>query len=229
MMKLAQDYLVYRRSLGYALRIEGSQLLNFASYVDRLNHQGPLTLDVALRWARLPKKASPLYWARRLEIIRPFAKYCASFDPKTEIPPPGFLGAAHRRITPHIYSPDQIQDLMNSARELSGQLRPHTYATLIGLLACTGLRISEALHLHRDDVDLQRKIINVRCSKFQKSRLVPLHGTSNKALENYAKIRDNHCLLRGAKHEQSHCGKQLTAYCVNGSSRKSCILKIWFS
>ncbi len=191
--RLAKEYLAHRRSLGFALRIEGNQLLKFARYLDRQKYRGPLTLDLAMRWARVPKNASPLYWARRLEIVRPFAKYCAAFDSLTEIPPQGFLGSAHRRTTPYIYTEDQIQGLMTASRELSGNLRPYSYATLIGLLACTGLRISEALGLQQNDVDLSQKVATIRRSKYQKSRLVPLHHSASKSLRHYARIRDeNH-------------------------------------
>ena len=63
-------------------------------------HRGPLTTELAVRWARLPAEASPLYQARRLEVVRCFARHRAIFDPATEIPPEGLLGSAHRRTDP---------------------------------------------------------------------------------------------------------------------------------
>src|SRR5262245_5108105 len=89
---LAQEYLAYRRGLGFNLRIEGQLLLRFAEYADRTGHRGPLTTELAVRWARLPRDASPAYWARRLNIVRGFARHRAIFDPRTEIPPQGLLG-----------------------------------------------------------------------------------------------------------------------------------------
>jgi hypothetical protein len=77
MTRLAQEYLAQRRKLGFQLRIEGQQLLLFARWADRIGHRGPLTIDLALRWARLPRKATPLYWARRLEVVRCFARHLA--------------------------------------------------------------------------------------------------------------------------------------------------------
>jgi hypothetical protein len=102
MVRLVEEYLDYRRRLGYQLRIEGQMLLEFARYADRSGHCGPLTTEFAVRWARLPAEAAPLYQARRLEVVRCFARYRAVFDPATEIPPKGLLGSAHRRTTPHI-------------------------------------------------------------------------------------------------------------------------------
>ena len=62
-------------------------------------------------------------------------------------------------------------------------LQPHTYRTLIGLLAVTGLRISEALALRFSEVTPQGLLIHK--TKFQKTRLVPLHETTAAALDRY--------------------------------------------
>lgn len=195
MVSLAQEYLAYRRSLGFQLRIEGSQLLNFARYADQRGHCGYPTTDLAIEWARLPHRASLLYQARRLEVVRCFARYCAVLEPCTEIPPKGLLGPAHRRTTPYIFTESQVGQLLAAARELppSGGLRARTYATLFGLLACTGLRISEALKLRDDDVDLGQGLLRVAQTKFNKTRLVPLSGSARGALSDYAHNRDQLC------------------------------------
>jgi integrase/recombinase XerD len=104
MLDLVADYLHARRDLGYQLRSEGEELKRFARFADSHEHRGPLTTELALSWATASKKASPLSWARRLEIVRGFARYRFIFDPATEIPPVGLLGSAHRRVTPYIYS-----------------------------------------------------------------------------------------------------------------------------
>jgi integrase len=194
MVDLVRDYLAKRRALGFALRTQGPQLLQFARYADRLGHRGPLTLQLAVRWARLPKRTSALWWAHRLKVLRPFIQYRAAFDPRTELPPRGYLGPGYRRTTPHIYSATEIATLIRAARELRppGGLRALTYATLLGLLACAGLRISEALRLRQADVDWPQGVISIRRSKFKQSRLVPLHPTALQALKHYARIRDQH-------------------------------------
>jgi hypothetical protein len=99
-----EEYLRYRRELGYALRTEGRMLLNFARFVDQSGFRGPLTCDLAVRWARLPAKAERIYWAKRIEALIGFARYCKIFDSRTEIPPKHLFGPAHRRVTPYIYS-----------------------------------------------------------------------------------------------------------------------------
>lgn len=191
----AEQYLRYRHDLGFKLETEGPQLLKFASFADAEAEDGRVDIMVALRWARLPRDASPLYWARRLEIVRCFARYLAVFDSRTQIPPKGILGSAHRRVTAYIYTDQELVSLVDACARLKpvNGLRPHTYSTLFGLLACTGLRISEALHLQDCDVDLNKGILSIRETKFHKSRLVPLHTSAWNRLSAYRRIRACHC------------------------------------
>jgi integrase len=199
MVTLAQEYLASRRKLGLALKVEGMQLLAFAQYADRVRHRGPVTTELALRWAKLPQDASPEYWSRRLGIVRRFAKYRLLFDPATEIPPEHLLGPACRRPSPYIYSEGEIAALMQACRRLgpAGGLRPSTYATFFGLLASTGLRSAEALRLTGADVDLSAGMLCVSETKFHKSRLVPLHSSTVRALRAYvARRHHRHPLSR---------------------------------
>ena len=187
-----EAYLDIRRSLGYALRVEGEELKRFARFAETQGHKSALTLDLALAWANASQKASPVYRARRLEIVRSLAKYCVLFEPETEIPPPGLLGSAHRRVTPHIYSQQELSDLLITAEHLAPQdgLRPLTMKCFLGLLASTGLRVSEALRLTRKDVNFTDGVLTVWETKFHKSRHVPLHHTAVEALNEYAHFRD---------------------------------------
>lgn len=184
-----ERYLNARRALGYKLKIEGQMLLNFAAYADRSRHKGPITFALALRWAILPRDCDRLYHARRLELVRVLARYQAALEPATEIPPRHILGPAHRRSAPHFYTTAQIRLLLRRAEDLDGRLCPQTYKTLIGLLACSGLRISEALSLEVADVDLQKGVLTVRESKYRRTRLVPLHATTVAALSRFAHRR----------------------------------------
>jgi len=189
MLSKVRAYLAERRALGFQLKIEGYQLVCFARYADALGHRGPLTRRLALGWACLPKSADRLYWARRLEIVRTFARHLALSEPRTQVPPRHLLGPAHRRPQPHLYSPAQLQTLLRRAGQLKGRLRPHTWQTLIGLLACTGLRISEALRLKVQDMNWQQSLLVIRESKYGKTRLVPLHPSARKPLRAYAQRR----------------------------------------
>ncbi|MGH7972776.1 MAG: tyrosine-type recombinase/integrase [Limisphaerales bacterium] len=178
-----------RRALGYKLDKEGLLLLSFARYADRSGHQGPVSNKLVIRWASLPRDAASAYWARRLNTVRVFARYQAVIEPATQIPQRHVFGSANRRKTPHIFAAKELRRLLRCARQLSSGLRALTYQTLIGLLACTGLRISEALNLTVRDVDLEQGLLRVGQSKFQHSRLVPLHPSANRRLRHYARCR----------------------------------------
>ena len=145
-----------------------------------------------MQWAKLPEKARPVYWASRLDVVRTFARHMKPLVPETEIPPERILGPSRRRSTPHIYSDKEITAILGSARDLTpvDGLRPHTYITLFGLLACTGIRISEALNLIQEDIDLLSGIITVREGKGHTSRLIPLHPTALDALKSYIAKRN---------------------------------------
>jgi len=189
MLAKVRSYLKQRRALGYRLHSQGYQLLSFARYADGQRYPGPLTRSLALRWACLPQAASRLYWARRLAIVRTFARHLQLTDPSTEVPRRHLLGPTYQRRCPHLYTPAQVRSLLHQAGQLRGPFRRHTWQTLLGLLACSGLRISEALRLEPQDVDWQQGLLIIRESKNGKTRVVPLHPTALKPLRAYAQAR----------------------------------------
>ena len=195
MQHLVQEYLDERRGLGFALTIPGTQLLAFARFADGSGHHGPLTQPLITSWARdEAKRATPLTWAGRVMVIRPFAKHRARIEPGTYVPEADTFGRSRRRLAPHLYTDQEIVDLLAAAGRLSpkGMLRPATYRALFGLSAATGLRVSEALRLKCADVDLDSGMLTVRQTKFAKSRLVPLHPTTVRALRQYLALRQRH-------------------------------------
>jgi integrase len=109
------------------------------------------------------------------------------------VPDRRLLGKNYYRLQPHIYSDHQLRELVLAAAKLKPtyRLRPLTYSTLFGLLASTGLRVSESLNLRREHVDLARGIMRIEQTKFRKSRLVPLHSTVSQAMRQYACERDH--------------------------------------
>lgn len=196
-----EAYLRERRHAGFALRVEGEQLARFARFAERYARQQRFTVQLAVAWATASTRPTPLTAARRIEVLRPFARYCQRFDPMTEVPPRSLFGRAHRRLTPHIYTEAEIQALLDACADLHppGGLRGVTCATIFGLIAATGLRISEATGLQRADVDFERGLLHIRHAKFGKSRWVPLHPSTCDALQDYARRRDHD--PRNATHE----------------------------
>ena len=190
---LVDEYLAARRGLGFGLETDEGVLRDFARHAERIGHSGPLTIELAVQWALSSRSTNPAQVARRLTIVRQFARYRALVDPATEVPPIGLLGPIpRRRSTPHIYTEAEIAALLQEARCLlpQGGLRPATYVAFFALLASTGLRLSEARRLTTDDADLVDGILTIRETKFRKSRLVPLHPTTTRALRRYADRRD---------------------------------------
>jgi integrase len=195
MMKKIEHYLTHRRSAGYRIKTDGYLLQSFARYADLHAPGEPLTVDLALRWATAPEGTQRVYHAKRLDALRTFARYLTAFDPRTEIPPQRLLGPSFMRVPPHIYTPQEIAALIHESLTYQPALRrdPLTglrNATIIGLLACTGLRIGEVLALKNSDVDLDQGLITVRQSKNLPMRLVPITGCAASHLRRYREARD---------------------------------------
>jgi len=190
-----QRYLKERRQLGFALSAPATELMRFARFADARGHAGPLTRELQLEWARLHvSRTSTVTAARRIEILRPFAAYYRQFEVDTEVLPTNALGRGHRRLTPHIYTEEEILQLLRQAERLApeGGLRPMMYRTLFGLLVAVGLRLSEALKLKVGDVDLEAQTLTVRQTKFHKSRCLPIHVSVARALAEYRRVRDRY-------------------------------------
>lgn len=185
------DYLQLRRSLGYDLA-EAHWLL--PSFVAFLEAQGVTTVTVesALAWAQQsPGRGGYSVAPRRMTVVRGFARYLAGTDPATEVPPLGLVPHRPRWRPPFLFTPTDIEVLLSQAtRSLAQPLRVATYQALLGLLACTGLRIGEAIKLDRSDFNRQDGVLLIRESKFHKSRLVPLHASSLTALQAFEEVRD---------------------------------------
>ncbi|WP_340122204.1 tyrosine-type recombinase/integrase [Methylobacter svalbardensis] len=193
----AENYLIERRRLGFGLRTPGYSVISFAHYIDGLNSQEPLTVEMMADWARQDQGNSgkPSTWARRLKNLRSFCRYLQQFEPRTEVPDDSIFGRIGQRLAPHIYSEQEIIDLLAAARNLGSfipGLRGATYETLFGLIASTGLRVSEALHLLDTDVDLKWGMLTIRQTKFAKSRQVPMHPSTVDVLQQYRSQRNLH-------------------------------------
>lgn len=186
-----EAYLSLRRGLGSALRGQGADLHRFVEFLER-EEATVITTQLALRWATTPVDATPATWAKHLSDVRRFATWLSATDPRTEIPPRGLLPERYRRRPPYIYSDEQLARIIREAARLPSPLglRAHTCSTLFGLLASTGLRLGEALGLDRNDVDLHAGVLAIRRAKFGKSRFVPVHDSTRRALRRYARQRD---------------------------------------
>lgn len=184
-----QDYLAMRRGLGFKLHTAGVVLPNFVSFLEARGVPW-ITTALALEWAQQP--ASACEQARRLSLVRGFARYRSAIDARTQIPPPELLPYRPQRAKPYLYTDADIRQLLAAALALPPPdgLRRWLFHCLLGLFAVTGLRLSEALGLQLDDVDLDQAVLTIRGAKFGKSRLVPLHPTTVDVLADYLTRRD---------------------------------------
>jgi integrase/recombinase XerD len=183
-----ERYLVIRRAVGFKLARAEPLLADYVRHLDTIGAE-VITTDNAFAWASLPANGSPEWWGYRLSVVRVFARHLHAVDPVHEVPPAGLLPARTHRAVPYLYSDADIAALLAAARELASPLRAATFETLVGLLVVSGLRIGEALHLDRDDVDLDDGVLHIRQTKFGKTRDVPLHPSTVDALAAYARRR----------------------------------------
>jgi integrase/recombinase XerD len=179
------SYLALRRACGFQLKSESNYLRTFAIYSEeRGKHH--VCSETAIEWAGLSKSAQQR--ARRLGQVIRFARYLRAEDPSHELPPPVFGSESRLRPIPYIFSQENIKRLIHAASKFGyPSLRRQTYSTLFALMACTGLRVSEAIKLRFDDITTDGLVI--RGTKFRKSRIVPLHPTAQAGLDRYLKQR----------------------------------------
>jgi integrase/recombinase XerD len=181
------DYLEMRHALGYRLERQARLLDSFVGLLDArgLDHvQSAVALDFSIGGGAVPRGEA----SRRLSAIRLFSRYLAALDELHEVPPSRLLPAVVERKAPYLYSDEELAALLAAARRIEEPFRALSMWTLIGLLACSGLRPGEAVGLSPADVDLATGVITVRDSKWGSSRLVPLHASATDALSRYESV-----------------------------------------
>jgi len=183
------DYLALRRALGYRLDRPEKLLDQFLAHLEAA-HQEVVSIQNALEWAQQPAHGGPSWWGYRLSVVRGFATYLHALDPAHQVPAAELLSQRPQRATPYLYSDADVSALMATASSLSTPLRRATLATLIGLLAVTGIRVGEAIMLDRTDIDLTTGRLLIRYGKFGKTRELWLHPTTLDALKRYQRLRD---------------------------------------
>lgn len=183
------EYLTLRRALGFKLAGQDRLL---ADFVDHLEQTGAaaITVEAAVTWAIKPATAQPIRWRARLCVVRGFARYLSTVDPTVEVPAVDVLPHRHHRPTPYLFSPADIAALLAATNQIRSPLLALTYRVLFGLLAATGMRVSEAIRLDDADVDLTAGLVSIRQTKFNKSRQLPLHATTVTTLRHYVAQRD---------------------------------------
>jgi len=198
----AANYLELRRGMGFKLQRDTARLRHFVSFMAE-RRTTRITTQLALQFATRDSNVSPCTMSMRLSMVRAFARYVAAYDPATEVPPVGLLPNASRPAIPYLYSETEIARLLQAAKNHPAsthfpdpswqRYRGWLWYSFFGLLAVTGMRLSEVRNLRDEDIDAQEGVLRIQQAKFGKSRLVPLHRTMLRALGTY--IRHRNCFF----------------------------------
>lgn len=184
-----ERYIGLRHATGYKFESEARSLRHFAEFAAAKGDMH-VKAATALEWAATG--CSPGQRGRRLGLAIRLAKHLKAADPAHEIPPSGVFVYRQTRLSPYIYSQEEIARILETAgrlrRSMITPLRAELYQTLFGLIAATGLRVGEALRLRFDDL-LPGGVLRIRKTKFTKNRLVPMHPTVAEALDRYLALR----------------------------------------
>ncbi|NEX20678.1 tyrosine-type recombinase/integrase [Thiorhodococcus mannitoliphagus] len=186
-----EEYLTLRRALGFWMDEAQRLLPRFLAFLEQ-HGSVHITSELALQWATQSPTLSPAEGARRLTLVRGFARFRAAMDPQSQVPAIGLLSARAQRAIPYLYTETEVAQLLEAAAQLPSPtgLRAQSAVTALGLLSVTGMRVGELLALDDADVDLTLGEVTIRHGKFGKARLLPLHATTQKALRAYVAARD---------------------------------------
>jgi integrase len=187
------EYVALRRRLGFQFNTQAEGLIQFDRFVLARRHEGPMTAELIVAFAT-SGNVSEVHQSRRYQVVCNFTEYLANFEPATPLMDPRFIRWPRKRPVPHIYTDDEVRRLLKEARKISRRhpVRSAAVHAIVGLGACSGMRISEVLRLDREHVDLRTGVLKVVRTKFNKDRLVPVHPTTLEVLRRYAEIRDAH-------------------------------------
>ena len=219
----AADYLALRRRLGHDLADAHRLLPRFVAYLDN-SGAATVTIGAAIAWSTAPDvDPASSVWPHRMTVARGFARHMAGIDPATEIPPIGLIPSRQRWRPPFLFTAGDVERLIAAASStIRWRLPAATHATLIGLLAVTGMRVGEALKLDDDDLDWDEGVVHVRESKFGKTRIVPLDPTTVDALREFVATRDGLVERRVPAVFVSSRGNRMIYACAHETFRRLC-------
>jgi integrase len=186
-----ERYLQIRRDLGFHLSTSERVLRRFVEFANR-RREAHITTDLFLAWREEFGAANRHTWAARLGMVRQFALWLSGINPRHEVPPNGLIPGQYRRARPYIYGEQEIAQIVAEAAQLPSPngIRGLTYSTFFGLIAVTGLRVSEALALDSDDLDTESGVLTIRRGKLGKARLIPVTKSTLAKLVTYAATRN---------------------------------------
>lgn len=191
-----KSYLDLRRSLGFIYEDAELYLYGFDRYIKKYFPKAKtVTRDMIVSYLETTSHLSSATRNGRVTILRQFLRFLFQYNTNTYIPEKSLVPSCRTELKPHIYSKEEVLRIMEAAKKFStpASLRPHTYVTIIGLLWVTGLRIGEVVQLNDEDADTERRILHIKQTKFNKSRIVPISSSTANAMELYRAKRNSFC------------------------------------
>lgn len=190
---LVEDYIEFKRSLGFELKIIAKRLRKFASYTRSIDYDGYITKDIVLKWI-CKGTDSQKTRGRRLEIFLPFLKFAHLKDESNAIISSQIFSNARQRPNPHIYNESEVLDLIRKCEDLYSpdQLRTKSMQLALGLLWSTGMRPNEVVSLKYKDIDFENSLIKIRDTKLHKDRIIPIHKTVLGKIKEYISFINSH-------------------------------------
>lgn len=216
------EFVQYKNEIGVELKVEKINLISFGKFMDFHYPGKPLTAKRAIEWAtRYAKSENRINYAKRLGLLRPLSKFLAISDSRTELVPNNYFGSTRSRTDPYIYTSEEIARLLKTDPYTKPYPLSHlTLSTILGLLACTGMRVGESLALKRNDVDMKNRTIFIRQSK-RKQRTIPISCSAMTNLQKYALRRNEYIPDAHNDHFFQHPAKSGRSYRYGG------IVYIW--
>ena len=197
-----ESYISFKQGLGVQMISEASALRHFIRYAHEHGHRGYITVDLAVSWARSGTGHAEGWEVKRYESARRVTDYAAVFDDSVFRLPAGLLGKVNDRITPYIYTDEEVSLLMKAAAgfySMQDPLRSYAYEAMIGILRTTGMRPFEALSLEDSDFDQDKQLLLIRKAKNNRERIVPIDKRTTDALIAYQAKRNEMRSSRNCK------------------------------
>ncbi len=179
-----EQYLTLKQSLGFRYRSESKVLKAFGRAMGRIN--AGQAKPKAVRAFLDGGGAVTRNWICKWTTLRGFYQFAMARRLALRSPLPERAPKVVQSFTPYIYSQQELQRLLQviTPKRTKG-VSADTIRTMVLLLYGAGLRLSEALNLEEANVDLGERLLCVRCSKFFKTRWVPIGPKLTQVLADY--------------------------------------------
>jgi len=217
--EVAAQYVAYKQSMGMRFCTEERSLKSFCRAMGNI----AIPEVEADRVLAFIAGTGPVtrFWHRKREVLVGFYRFAIVRGYVATSPLPTVVPKPPQAFMAYIYSREELRRLLEATALCNhprSKIRAHTYRALILLLYGAGLRISEALALTLTDVDLSAGVIQIRESKFYKTRLVPLSPDLGNVLTTYlAKRKREHSAQPDAPFFTSYTGGEITRRAAEGT------------